>query len=372
MTYLSFAHNYLYRLEPNTFQASRFPNIVQFDLRENPFLNFIDDSAFAGPFPHLARLDFGGCNLHTLSSTMLSQFPSLQGLNMTGNLIEVLEDDLFTPVSDTIQWITLDQNKISKIECPFRNGLSKLFLLLLNDQYVVTELSNYSFSGLKYAGLSIAFGGSVIKTIPPNTFAGSCFSDLLLEGVGLVSVSDYAFSDSCLQSISLRQNDVRHMSHLATHGLQTLTVTSCTDYPNWSFNATKALNKRGKVYETLNCDQYTDDSMLRDYNQAKFLLSFEYSSAGISPLEACCAFRGGNKFGRALVMSDLSTVYCRPETRQNITSGGVRRIHFNTYLHSNTQTPTLTGTRTRPLRMFQQSLPIRHEGQNMFTILFDR
>ena len=323
VTMISFAHNYIYRLDPDTFLSSRFPSILQFDLRENPFLSYIDDGSFVGPFHSLLRLDLGGCNLDRLTVSMLSQFPSLQGLNVTGNEIEILTDNLFSPVSDTIEWITLDQNKISKIESPFRDGLSSLFLLLLNDQkYVVTELSNYSFSGLNYAGLSIAFGGSVIKTIPSNAFAGSCFSDLLLEGVGLVSVSDYAFSDSCLKSISLSQNDVRHMSHLATHGLTTLTVTSCTDYPNWYFNATKALRKP-RSDESLSCGSYTDDTILEDYNQARYLLSFEYSSAGISPMEACCEFRGGNKFGRALVMSDFSTVYCRPETKENVTSEGV-------------------------------------------------
>ena len=44
--------------------------------------------------------------------------------------------------------------------------------------------------------------------------------------------------------------------------------------------------------------------------------------------------QGGNKFGRALVMSDFSTVYCRPETRQNITSGGVRTTLTLEHTHS--------------------------------------
>jgi len=326
VTYLGFTNNYLYRLNPNTFQSAKLPFLLQLDLRENPFLYDVIPNTFVGPFQNLERIDFGGCNLRSISSSMLAQFPALRGLNLTGNEISTLEDDVFAPVNNTIEWITLDQNKISKIYAPFRVGFASLFLLLLNDQqYAATELSNHSFSGLNYAGLSIAFGGSVIKSIPPQAFADSCFSDLLLEGVGLVSVSDYAFSDSCLTSISLSQNDVRHMSHLATHGMETLTVTSCTDYPNWSFNATKALKltSASKELDSLSCDEYTDDNVLADYNQARYLLSFEFSSAGISPLEACCEFRGGNKFGRALVMSDFSTVYCRPETKLNITSVGV-------------------------------------------------
>lgn len=316
VTDMLFNDNRIDALNEDTFAAANMPLLSNLRFRLNEIESLSPDT-FSGTFSHMSWLALGENRISNIPIGFLEGMPNLYLLNLSHNEMTSLDDGVFDPVASTLQYLFLDSNYITNIESPFKVGFDVLSLLLVNDQESDTPISlrSYSFSGLNNEDLSIAFSGCIIREIPPYAFGNSSFTQLLLEGVGIVTVEDYAFSGSSLEVISLRKNDVHFMSHLAASGLNSLTVTECTDYPNWRFYV---------PHETkvLTCEEYVDTSNLIAEIQDKYLLSYQYSSAGISPREACCVNGGGNKFGRNLVMSDFSTVFCRPESKENISGSG--------------------------------------------------
>ena len=156
-------------------------------------------------------------------------------------------------------------------------------------------LLDRAFSSLP-SGIKIVLIGNTISTIPSHAFDGLNNASLDLTDLSIHKIVPLAFSGTSNLTIDLRGNYI--------------TTVDPTSFPR---GAVQRGSECVDMWET-RCSELSESSNSETCNHADSCLDeilLESLDSEASALSACCAFGGGFRTGKSILMEDQSPIRCR-------------------------------------------------------------
>lgn len=153
----------------------------QADLSSNPDLRSALMSSYLS-FTNMTKLNLSACDIETINGNGLLYLSSLQCLDIGYNRIKVLPNNTFS-------------------------SLRNLAFLNLDGNFELQVIASTAFQGL-YSIKNIRITGTNLKRIHMNTFSGLTLISIDISNNKIEEIEEYAFSNSSVEKIDLRGNDI--------------------------------------------------------------------------------------------------------------------------------------------------------------------
>ena len=156
-------------------------------------------------------------------------------------------------------------------------------------------LLDHAFASLP-RGTNIVLIGNTISTIPPYAFDGLSHASLDLVDLSIRELAPHAFSGTSNLTIDLRGNYI--------------TTVDPTSFPR---DAVEGRSECVDLWKT-RCSELSESSNSETCNRADSCLDeilIKNQDGETSALSACCAFGGGFRTGKSILMEEQSPIRCR-------------------------------------------------------------
>ncbi|CRK99841.1 CLUMA_CG013144, isoform A [Clunio marinus] len=193
---------------------------TSFYINKNKTVKYLPENASA-VFPNLERYQAKRCSILEVHYSNFIGLPKLQMLDLSGNQIEILQDDVFKDLT-SLELLQLSYNKIENINERNFNGLGNLELLELghNQLQILNNDTFRQLSSLYHLRLT----KNSIKHIEENSFNGlGKLTTLHLDHNQLDKLDFDIFAPlSSLQYLNLVQNNIKHIDGNVSQKLEKL------------------------------------------------------------------------------------------------------------------------------------------------------
>ncbi|CRK94408.1 CLUMA_CG007915, isoform A [Clunio marinus] len=191
-------------------------------INKNKNVQYLPDNTSA-VFPNLKRYDAEECSILEVHYFNFIGLSNLEKLDLSGNLIETLEDDVFKDLT-SLGTLELSNNKIENINERSFNGLKRLkFLYLAGNK--LNKLNNDTFGQLSSL-THLRLMRNSIKQIEQNSFNGLAnltLLDLTHNQLQILN-HDIFVPLSSVQYLLLENNTINQIDKNAFNGLDKLNV----------------------------------------------------------------------------------------------------------------------------------------------------
>ncbi|XP_071943513.1 uncharacterized protein [Antedon mediterranea] len=209
-------NNVITRLSPRSF--INYPNLEQLDLSNN-LISAIDHGAFTG-LRRLRTLWLNFNRITTLTTNMFQSMPNLEILHLEGNAIVSIDPNAFAGLT-RLREINLNANRLQNLPENVFHSVPTLVRLMLSENRLNLPSTSRIFTGLKLL-VDLELEGNHFTNLP-NINGLSSLSDLDLTDNQITDVLNNSFSTNLgLRELKLARNRIVSVQSNAFTGINRL------------------------------------------------------------------------------------------------------------------------------------------------------